>query len=561
MEVSRTKSLMGTATRNHVLREMENHFVPALSNCIKIVQLKKIHACIVKLSLSQSNFLVTKMLDVCDNCGDTDYAALLFQQLAAPNVFSYNAIIRAYSHNHQYRLAISMFKQMMRHPRKLAENPISPDRFTFPFLIKSCAGLLCHCLGQQIHAQLLFQLMTDRDAISWNSLIYGHARLGQMESAKALFDEMPCRTIVSWTTMITGYARVGCYSHALKFFRGMQMVGIEPDEISIVSALPACAHLGALEVGKWIHMYSDKNEFSKKTSICNALIEMYNKCGCVDQARNLFDQLVERDVISWSTMIGGLANNGKAHEALELFRDMEKAQVVPNAITFLGVLTACTHAGLWKEGLKCFDSMREDYRIEPEVEHYGCLIDLLGRSGRLAQALDTIMKMPVKPDSRIWNSLLSSCRIHHNLDIAIIAMEHLLELEPDESGSYVLLANMYAELGKWEDVSSIRKFIRSKRIKKTPGCSLIEVGNVVEEFVSGDDSKPFSKEIFWILDVLALQQNRSNDVMEYELEHTDGALRSAVSFSFNGVSSSRSIKSMRSNHKIESQCMISEGTS
>lgn len=543
---------MGTAIGNNVFRKMENHFVPALRNCGKIVHLKKIHALIVKLSLSQSNFLVTKMVDVCDNCGDTDYATLLFKQLVEPNVFSYNAIIRAYSHNHLYSLAITVFKQMMRHPRKLSEIPILPDRFTFPFLIKSCAGLLCHRLGQQIHAQLykfgtdshciaenalidmytkcddltnaykVFDQMTNRDAISWNSLIYGHARLGQMESAKALFDEMPGRTIVSWTTMITGYARIGCYADALEIFREMQMVGIEPDEISILSVLPACAQLGALEIGKWIHMYSDKNGFLKTTSICNALIEMFAKCGCVDQARNLFDQMVERDVISWSTMIVGLANHGKALEALELFGEMQKAQVVPNGITFLGILTACTHAGLWNEGLKSFDSMREDYHIEPEIEHYGCLVDLLGRSGRLDQALDTIMKMPMKADSRIWSSLLSCCRTHHNLEIAIIAMEHLVELEPDESGSYVLLANIYAEVGKWEGVAMIRKLIRRKGIKKTPGCSLIEVNNVVEEFVSGDHSKPFSEDIFWILQVLALHQNRANDV-EFKQEDTDQA--------------------------------------
>lgn len=553
MEVSFRKSLMRSTTENHVLREIENHFVPALRNCVKTDELKKIHAQIVKLSLSQSNFLVTKMLDVCDKCGDMDYASFLFKQLVEPNAFSYNAIIRTYSHNHLYSFAINMFKQMMRHPRSSTENPTLPDRFTFPFLIKSCAGLLCHRLGLQIHAQIfkfgikshcitenalidmytkcddltsalkVFDQMTNRDSISWNSLIYGHARLGQMESAKSLFDEMPNRTIVSWTTMITGYARIGCYADALEIFREMQIVGIEPDEISIISVLPACANLGALEVGKWIHMYSDKNRFLKKTSICNALIEMYAKCGCVDEARNLFDQLVEKDVISWSTMIAGLANHGKAHDALELFDEMQKAQVSPNGITFLGVLAACTHAGLWIEGLKYFDSMRDDYHIEPEIEHYGCLVDLLGRSGRLDQALDVIMKMPLKPDSRIWNSLLSSCRTHHNLEIAVIAMEKLVELEPDESGSYVMLANIYAELGKWEGVSIIRKLIRSKRIKKIPGCSLIEVNNVVEEFVSGDDSKSFSKDIFWVLEVLALHTKTSNDVMDFEHEDTDQA--------------------------------------
>ncbi|KAI4316167.1 hypothetical protein L6164_024173 [Bauhinia variegata] len=540
-----TKSSMRTTTAQTIIRELENHFVPSLRNCGKIGELKKIHANIVKLSLSQSNFLVTKMLDVCDNCGDIDYATLLFEQLVEPNAFSYNAIIRTYAHNHAYNLAITQFKQMLR-----AQNHILPDKFTFPFVIKSSAGLLSHPLGQQIHAQLckfgpeshsitenalidmytkcddltnahkVFEQMTNQDVFSWNGLIYGHARLGQMERARTLFDGMPCRTIVSWTTMITGYARNGCYADALDIFRKMQVAGIEPDEISLISVLPACSQLGALEVGRWIHLYSDKNGFLQKTNISNALIEMYSKCGCIDEARNLFDELAHRDVISWSTMIGALANHGKAHEAIELFQDMQKALVFPNKITFLGILTACTHAGLLNEGLKYFDSMRENYNIEPEIEHYGCLVDLLGRCGRLDKALDTILKMPIEPDSRIWGSLLSSCRTHKNLEIAIIAMEHHLELEPDASGSYVMLANIYAELGKWEDVSSIRKAIRSKRIKKTPGCSLIEIDNLVQEFLSDDYSKPFAQEIYGVLELLAWHQNRTSDLVEFLQEDT-----------------------------------------
>lgn len=539
---------MGTRTR-----ELENRFVAALRNCARITELKKVHAHIVKLSLSQSNFLVTKMVDLCDHMGHVGYATSLFQNLVDPNVFSYNAIIRTYTHNRHYSLAIVLFNQMLTNPSN--SSPSLPDKFTFPFVIKSCAALLCHRLGMQVHALVckfgphahsitenalidmytkcgdltsachVFDEMTERDAVSWNSLIFGHVRLGQMESARALFDEMPCRTIVSWTTMITGYARTGCYADALDIFRVMQMVGIEPDEISVIAVLPACAHLGALEVGKWIHMYADKNGFLMETGVCNALVEMYAKCGCIDEAWRLFDQLVEKDVISWSTMIGGLANHGKVCGAIQLFQEMQKARVTPNEITFLGVLSACAHAGLWDEGLKYFDVMRVDYQIEPEIEHYGCLVDLLGRSGRLGQALDTILKMPIKPDSRIWNSLLSSCRIHRNLEIAVIAMQHLLELEPEESGNYVLLANTYAELGKWEGVSDIRKLIRNKRIKKVPGCSSIEVSNVVEEFVSADYSKPFSQEVFWILDGLALHHTRANDLMEFVEEDTDKSLQ------------------------------------
>ncbi|KAB1204476.1 hypothetical protein CJ030_MR8G028128 [Morella rubra] len=537
---------MATRSSAFAIRELEDFFVPMLRNCFNVVKLKKIQAHIVKLSLSQSNFLLTKMVDVCDNIGNIEYASLLFKQVVKPNGFSYNAMIRAYTHHHQYGVAITLYQNMLRDPQ--TDNPIWPDKFTFPFVIKCSAGLLCHFLGQELHAQVckfgpksnliienalidmytkcynfidahkVFERMTERDTISWNCLLFGHVRLGQMRRARAIFDDMPDKTIVSWTTLISGYARIGCYVDALDVFRRMQVVGIEPDEISIVSVLPACAQLGALEVGKWIHMYSDKNGLSCKTNICNALIEMYAKCGCIDEARQLFGNMVDRDVITWSTMLGGLANHGKAREAIELFQDMQIAKVQPNGITFLSILSACTHAGLWDEGLKYFDCMRCVCRIEPEIEHYGCLIDLLGRSGRLVETLDAIQKMPMKPDSKIWGSLLSSCRIHSNLEIAIIAMEHLLEFEPDDTGNYVLLSNIYADLGKWEGVSRMRKLIRSKSMQKMPGCSVIEVNNVVQDFVSGDHSKPFSKDVFWILELLALHQDRTDDMREVAQE-------------------------------------------
>ncbi|XP_068325374.1 pentatricopeptide repeat-containing protein At2g20540-like [Pyrus communis] len=527
------------ATRFSALsvRELENSFVPRLLNCKSTKGLKKIHAQIVKLSLSQSNFLVTKMVDVCDNSGDLRYAGLLFEQVMESNVFLFNATIRAYTHNQMYDLAINLYKQMLRE----AENQKLPDKFTFPFVIKSCAAIFCEVLGRQVHAQVckfgpkshllienalmdlylkcdnladahkVFDGMSEPDVISWNSLLSGYVRLGKMRGARAVFEEIPNKTIVSWTAMVSGYTRIRCYAEALDMFRRMQMLDIEPDEISIVSVLPACAQLGALEVGKWIHMYSEKKLLLQSVCVCNALIEMYVKCGCIDQAWHLFDQMLERDVISWSTMIAGLANYGKAREAVELFQEMQIVKVEPNGVTFLGLLSACTHAGLWNEGVKYFDSMREDHNIEPEIEHYGCLVDLLGRAGHLDQALDRINKMPMNPGSKIWGSLLSSCRTHCNLEIAITAMEHLSVLEPDEAGNYVLLSNIYADLGKWEDVSRMRKLIRSKSMKRTPGCSSIEVDNVVMEFVAGDDSKPFARDIFSMLELLLSEQNIPDD--------------------------------------------------
>ncbi|KAJ9702462.1 hypothetical protein PVL29_004279 [Vitis rotundifolia] len=490
------------------IREMEDMFVPILKNCSNMVELKKIHAHIVKFSPSQSSFLVTKMVDVCNHHGEVEYADLLFKRVADPNAFLYNAMIRAYKHNKVYILAITAYKQILGHSH----------------------GLMCYDLGKQVHghafkfgpksntvienslvemyvkcdslddAHRVFEEMTERDAVSWNTLISGHVRLGQMRRARAIFEEMQDKTIFSWTAIVSGYARIGCYADALEFFRRMQMVGIEPDEISLVSVLPACAQRGALELGKWIHIYVDKAGFLRNICVCNALIEMYAKRGSIDEGRRLFDQMNERDVISWSTMIVGLANHGRAREAIELFQEMQKAKVEPNIITFVGVLSACAHAGLLNEGLGYFESMERDDNIEPGVEHYGCLVNLLGLSGRLDQALELIKKMPMKPDLAIWGLLLSSCRSHDNLKIAAVAMEHLLELEPDDMGNYVLLSNLYADLGKWDG-----------NMNKTPRCSSIEVDDMVQEFASGDDSKPFSKAIYRALKLLVMHQSRMDD--------------------------------------------------
>ncbi|KAI3468255.1 hypothetical protein Pfo_024918 [Paulownia fortunei] len=525
------------------IRGLEDMFIPILRKCNSTIDLKRIHAQMEKFSLLQSNFLVTRMLDICDQNGEIEYASLLFKKVLEPNIFLYNAMIRAYTHNHMYVLTINVYKEMLRHPLQVEEQ-IFPDRFTYPFVIRSCGGLLNIWSGKQIHghvckfgltgnsmienslldmyvkcdgineAQMVFDEMTERDVISWNSLISGHMKLGQVRKARSLFEEMPNKTIISWTAMISGYAKIGCFGDALDVFRRMQMVGMQPDWISLVAVLPASAQLGALELGKWIHFYADKNGFLRKTCVCNALIEMYTKCGSVNQALQLFIKMSERDVISWSTMIAGLAHHGRAHEAIELFQEMQKVNVEPNEITFVGLLSACGHVGLLDEGLKYFESMQNVYNIEPGIEHYGCLVDLLGRTGHIDRALNLIKSMKMMPDSAIWGSLLSSCRTYRNLETAVIAMEHLLELEPEDTGNLILLANIYADLGKWDGVSRMRKFIRSKSMKKTPGCSLIEVNSVVQEFISGDHSKPFSMDIFQILDILALHQTKTNDWVE-----------------------------------------------
>ncbi|GFP80283.1 pentatricopeptide repeat-containing protein at2g20540 [Phtheirospermum japonicum] len=426
-------------------------------------------------------------------------------------------MIRAYTHNRVYVSSIDVYKKLLRHRLKFEEEIIFPDRFTYPFVIRSCGALVSVCSGKQVHGHVCKFGLTGNNMIE-SSLLDMYMKLGHVRKARLLFDDMPNRSIVSWTAMISGYTKIGHFGDALDLFRTMQVDGMRPDWVSLVSVLPACAQLGSLELGKWIHFYAEKNGFLRKNAVCNALIEMYTKCGSVGQALQVFDKMPERDVISWSTMIAGLAHHGRAQEAIQLFRDMQKANVGPNEITFVGLLSACGHAGLLDDGLKYFESMKNVYNIEPGIEHYGCLVDLLGRTGHIDRALKLIKSMKIKPDSAIWGSLLSSCRTYRNLKIAVVAMENLLELEPEDTGNLILLANIYADLGKWEEVSRMRKFIRSKSMKKTPGCSLIEVDSAVQEFIAGDDSKPFCREIFGILEILAVHQIETDDWVEIEPE-------------------------------------------
>ncbi|XP_057799543.1 pentatricopeptide repeat-containing protein At2g20540 [Salvia miltiorrhiza] len=514
------------------MRRLEDTFIPLLRKCNTTNFLKRIHAQMEKLSLLQSNFLVTKMLEICDQSGEIDYANSLFTRVDDPNIFLYNTMIRAYTRNHMYLSSITLYQSMLR------QLEISPDRFTYPFVIRSIGGIPDVYLGKQIHghvskfglidnsivknsvldmyvkcdamaeAHKVFDEMSERDVVSWNSLISGYMRLGQVRKARAMFDEMQSKSIVSWTAMISGYTRNGRFGEALEVFRAMQVAGVRPDWVSLVAALPACAQLGALELGRWIHFYAEREGFLNRIIVCNALIEMYTKCGGVGHALQLFGAMVERDVVSWSTVIAGLANHGRAREAIELFDEMQSVDVKPNEITFVGLLSACSHAGLVEEGLRYFHSMRSVYGVEPGVEHYGCVVDLLGRTGHVDRAVELIAGMRMRPDSAIWGSLLSACRSHRDLETGVVAAERLLELEPGDTGNLVLLANIYADLGKWGEVSRTRRAMRRTGTRKTPGCSLIEVDSVVEEFVAGDESKAVSGEVFWVLGVLALHQRK-----------------------------------------------------
>ncbi|XXG61280.1 hypothetical protein AAC387_Pa04g2979 [Persea americana] len=349
-------------------------------------------------------------------------------------------------------------------------------------------------------AESLFDLMSERDTRSWNSMISGYAQSGELETARDFFERMPQKSLVSWNSMLAGYEQNADYESAMAFFIQMQSMGEKPDRHTYSSVLGACAALTALNQGMQIHQRVTKTVIAD-VPIKNALITMYARCGNIMDARSIFDNMKTlKDVVSWNAMIGGYAQHGCASEALELFGEMKAMKVWPTYITFISVLNACAHAGLVAEGRRQFDSMVHDFGIAPRVEHFASLVDVIGRHGQVKDAMELIATMPVKPDGAVWGALLGACRVHNDLDLARVAAEALMLVEPESSAPYVLLYNMYADARRWDDATELRTMMEDNNIRKQPGYSWIELHSRVHVFVAGDQSHPNAADILALLE-------------------------------------------------------------
>ncbi|OVA06856.1 Pentatricopeptide repeat [Macleaya cordata] len=356
--------------------------------------------------------------------------------------------------------------------------------------------------GNLKKASEIFEAMPERNSGSWNSLINGYFRIGDKEKARLLFERMPEKNVVSWTTMVAGFSQNGDHQQALDMFFRMLDAGLRPNDLTIVSALSACARIGALEAGDWIHKYVSNNKFKLNRQIGTALVDMYAKCGRIDCASRAFGEIKEKDLLTWSVMISGWATHGSSEQALQCFEDMKSKGIKPDKVVFLAILTACSHSGLVDQGLSCFNSMKIDYSIEPNVKHYTCMVDLFGRAGQLEEALTFIEKMPIQPDFVIWGALFCACRAHKNIKMAELVSEKLLQLEPKHPGSYIFLSNIYAGVGRWEDVERVRLLMKTKGIEKPPGWSYIEAEGKVHSFVAGDRDHKHVEEIYAKLEEL-----------------------------------------------------------
>ncbi|KAK4762185.1 hypothetical protein SAY87_030069 [Trapa incisa] len=427
-------------------------------------------------------------------CGRIDEARALFDKMPRRDVISWTAMIAGLSRNGMVDEAQNLFYMM-------------PERniVSWNAMITGCAQ------NKRLDEALeFFERMPERDLPSWNTMITGFTQNHDMERAQKLFHDMPRRNVVSWTAMISGYLQDGQCEEALKVFSMMLREGsVKPNQSTFVSVLGACSESAGLCEGQQIHQVISKTTYQDTAFVVSALINMYSKCGELGIARKIFDEVrsSQRDLVSWNGIITAYAHHGYGTEAISLFNEMVRLGFKPNDVTYVGLLSACSHGGLVEEGLKYYDELMKDGSIQVREDHYACLVDLCGRAGQLQRALDMIERLN-KPSGAVWGALLAGCNLHRNSEIGKLAAQRLLEVEPDNAGTYLLLSNIYASDGKWREAATVRSRMKDDGLKKQPGCSWIEIGNQFHVFVVGDKSHCQKEVIYSLLHDLHVKMKR-----------------------------------------------------
>uniref|UniRef100_A0A2N9HBX4 Pentatricopeptide repeat-containing protein n=1 Tax=Fagus sylvatica TaxID=28930 RepID=A0A2N9HBX4_FAGSY len=459
---------------------------------------RMLHGLVIKLQLEGLVLIATNLLHMYGLCssGLLIWPGELFEKIPLKDVVSWGTMIDCYVQVEWLAEALTMYRAMLC-------TGLGPNDVMIVDLISACGQSMALGEGQQFHsitvrtgfdcydfiqatiihfyaacgrmtlACLQFELGIKDHLASWNALIAGFVRNDMIDEARRIFNEIPERDVFSWSAMISGYTQSEQPNMALELFHGMVACGIQPNEITMVSVFSAISTLGTLKEGKWAHEYICNNSIPLNDNLSAAIIDMYAKCGSINTALRVFYQTREKasTVSPWNAIICGLAMHGHANLSLKIFSDLQSRHIKLNSITFIGVLSACCHSGLVELGKRYFKIMKNVYNIEPNIKHYGCMVDLLGRAGQLKEADDLIRGMPMKTDIVIWGTLLAACRTHGNVEIGERAAESLASLEPSHGAGRVLLSNIYADAGRWEDAFSVRRAMQIQRMKKSPGCS------------------------------------------------------------------------------------------
>ncbi|XP_062231075.1 pentatricopeptide repeat-containing protein At5g16860-like isoform X2 [Phragmites australis] len=487
------------------------NILPACASLNALPQTKEIHGYAIRNGTFPDSFVCNALIDTYAKCGSMEDAVKVFNMMEFRDAVSWNAMVTGYSQSGNFEAAFELFNNMRK-------ESIPLDVITWSAVISGYAQRGCGQEALDTFRQMLLY-GSEPNSVTIISLLSACASLGALpqdmyskcrsfKSAHSMFDSIPRRerNVVTWTVMIGGYAQFGNSNDALKLFSEMISIpyAVAPNAYTISCILMACAHLAALRMGKQIHAYVIRHH-QYETSVyfvANCLIDMYSKCGDVDTARNVFDSMPKRNDVSWTSMMSGYGMHGRGNEALDIFDKMQKAGFVPDDISFLVLLYACSHSGMVDQGLDYFEIMSRDYGVAASAEHYACVIDLQARSGLFDKAWRTVEEMPMEPTAVIWVALLSACRVHSNVELAEYALNKLVKMKAENDGSYTLISNIYANARRWKDVARIRQLMKNSGIKKRPGCSWVQGKKGTASFFVGDRSHPRSPEIYALLERL-----------------------------------------------------------
>ncbi|XP_068333926.1 putative pentatricopeptide repeat-containing protein At1g68930 [Pyrus communis] len=486
---------------------------------------RQLHGQIVKFGFESYVFVGSPLVDMYSKVGLILYAKRVFDSISERNVVMYNTLITGLLRSGLIEESECLFSEMPEKDsiswttmisglnqngaggkaldkfREMRWQGLSMDQYTFGSVLTACGSLSALEEGKQVHAYIIRTDFIDNIFVG-SALVDMYCKCRSIKSAETVFKRMSRKNVVSWTALLVGYGQNGYSEEAVRIFCDMQRSGVEPDDFTLGSVISSCANLASLEEGAQFHGQALASGLMSFVTVSNALVTLYGKCGSIEDSHRLFDEMKIRDEVSWTALVSGYAQFGKVYETIELFERMLAHGLKPDGVTFIGVLSACSRAGLVEKGHQYFESMVKEHGITPIVDHYTCIIDLLSRAGRLEQAKSFINKMPIRPDAIGWATLLSSCRLHRNVEIGKWAAESLLELEPQNAASYILLSSIYAAKGEWDEVAKLRRGMRDMGARKEPGCSWIKYKNRVHIFSADDQSSPFSDQIYAKLEEL-----------------------------------------------------------
>ncbi|XP_058094610.1 pentatricopeptide repeat-containing protein At5g27110-like [Magnolia sinica] len=473
-------------------------FTTVFSACARLSALgmgKELHEELMRSGVELDGFVSSAIVDMYGKCGCLEMAREVFEQIPRKSVVCWNSMIGAYAMNGDSSSCLELFARM-------ETEGVRPTSTTLSTLLMASSRSADLRQGKFIHGYIIRNGIK-ADIYINSSLIDLYFKCGIVGSANVVFEKTAKANVVLWNVMISGYVTVGSYFEALQIFEEMKAASVKPDAVTFTSVLQACSQLAVIERGREIHYYIIENKLESNEIVMCALLDMYAKCGAVDDACRVFDRLPVRDIVSWTSMITAYGSHGQAFEALELFHKMQQTEVKPDRVTFLAVISACSHAGLVDEGCYYFNEMTEGYGIKPTMEHYSCLIDLLGRAGRLHEAYSILQNAPaIGTDVGLLGGLLSACNLHRNLELGEEVARLLIEKDPGDPSAYISLSNMYASVRRWDNVGRVRTMMKERGLKKNPGCSWIEVDKRIHSFFVKDKSHPQAEMIYESLESL-----------------------------------------------------------